>query len=362
MAVSDIAYTYADAVRDGICRPVTFIPYDGTLQWRSGDDVIEAGFDTVLSTREASRRYRTAISAELSDGLPRILAAAHAKLHEARAAGHRDAGGLVVAADSDHARKIAKLLKDVSGKSPTVVLHTEAGAHKKLQAFTDARDEWIVAVNMVSEGVDIPRLRVGVYASAAKTPLIFRQVVGRFVRTIPGRPAEMSWLYLPADPVLRRHASDVDNELAPLLRRRESDEELFEEREPRRETEKSEAMEFVALSADVSPTPQMSLFGGPPTVKPAMPPIVADFAPAVPDAAPEPPRLSAFERRDILRDKRHRLVADLGRRERRPHNQINAWLNQEIGVTRVEDATIEQLEQSVSLLLDALAGKVTAGR
>lgn len=369
IAVSDISYTYADAVRDGICRPVTFIPYDGTLQWRSGDDIIEAGFDTVLTTREASRRYRTAISAELSDGLPRILMAAHAKLQEARAAGHRDAGGLVVAADSDHARKIAKLLKDICGKAPTVVLHTESGAHKKLQAFTDSRDEWIVAVNMVSEGVDIPRLRVGVYASAAKTALIFRQVVGRFVRTIQGRPAEMSWLYLPADPTLRRHASDVDNELSPILRRREPGEELFEEREPRRETEKSEAAEFVALSADVSPTPQMSLFGGPPTVKPVapIPAIVADFAPAVPDADTGPPsepesRLSAFERRDILRDKRHRLVADLGRRDRRPHREINAWLNQEIGVTRVEDATLDQLERSCSLLLDALAGKVTAGR
>jgi superfamily II DNA or RNA helicase len=374
VAVADVAYTYADAVRDGICRPVTFIPYDGTLSWQSGDDVIEAGFDTVLSTRESSRRYRTAISAELSDGLPRILAAAHAKLQEARAAGHRDAGGLVVAADSDHARKIAKLLKDVSGKSPTVVLHTETGAHKKLQAFTDARDEWIVAVNMVSEGVDIPRLRVGVYASAAKTPLIFRQVVGRFVRTIAGRPAEMSWLYLPGDPILRRHAVDVEGELRHVLRRRESDEELFEEREPRVETEKSEAIEFKALSADVAPTSQMSLFGGAPAVAPAASPILPSFTPAVPGAVPDDDedaeaevaaarsRLSAFERRTILRDKRHRLVGDLGRRERRPHVEINAWLNQAVGVTRVEDATIAQLERSVSLLLDALAGKAAARR
>jgi superfamily II DNA or RNA helicase len=369
VAVADISYTYADAVRDGICRPVTFIPYDGTLQWRSGDDVIEAGFDTVLSTREASRRYRTAISAELSDGLPRILAAAHAKLHEARAAGHRDAGGLVVAADSEHARKIAKLLKDVSGKSPIVVLHTEAGAHKKLAAFTASREEWIVAVNMVSEGVDIPRLRVGVYASAAKTPLIFRQVVGRFVRTIAGRPAEESWLYLPADPVLRRHATDVEGELRHVLRRHEIDEEAFEERPERRETEKSEAAEFVALSADVAPTSQMSLFGGPAVVAPVAPvsvpgPVPA-FAPAVPEVEPvaeAAPKLSAFERRAILRDKRHRLVGDLGRRDRRPHREINAWLNQSVGVTRVEDATIEQLERSVDLLLDALAGRPASAR
>jgi superfamily II DNA or RNA helicase len=365
VAVADVAYTYADAVREGVCRPVTFIPYDGTLSWQSGDDVIEAGFDTVLSTREASRRYRTAISAELSDGLPRILAAAHAKLHEARAAGHRDAGGLVVAADSDHARKIAKLLKDVSGKSPTVVLHAEAGAHKKLAAFTESRDEWIVAVNMVSEGVDIPRLRVGVYASAAKTPLIFRQVVGRFVRTIAGRPADMSWLYLPGDAVLRRHATDVEGELRHVLRRRESDEELFDERPERAESERGEAAEFVALSADVAPTSQMSLFGGGPTVAAATSPILPSFTAAVQDGDDEEPvtasRLSAFERRNILRDKRHRLVGDLGRRDRRPHREINAWLNQAVGVTRVEDATIDQLERSVDLLLDALAGKA-AGR
>jgi hypothetical protein len=222
---------------------------------------------------------------------------------------------------------------------------------------------------MVSEGVDIPRLRVGVYASAAKTPLIFRQVVGRFVRTIPGRPAEMSWLYLPADPVLRRHATDVEGELRHVLRRRESDEELFEEREERRETEKSEAAEFVALSADVAPTSQMSLFGGPAVVQPhtAAPVILAEFTPAVSagtDAANGEPtsRLSAFERRTILRDKRHRLVGDLGRRDRRPHREINAWLNQAVGLTRVEDATIDQLEQSIDLLLDALAGKVAAGR
>ena len=72
---------------------------------------------------------------------------------------------------------------------------------------------------MVSEGVDIPRLRVGVYATAAKTPLIFRQIVGRFVRTIPGRPAgEHSWVYLPGDPVLRVHAGEVETELRHVLR------------------------------------------------------------------------------------------------------------------------------------------------
>ncbi len=126
VAEPDIAFTYAEAVRDGVCRPIRFVAYDGTLSWRSGDDVIEAGFDTVLSTREASRRYRTAISTELPEGLPRILREADARLRTIRQDGHRDAAGLVVAADSEHARQIAKLLHETTGKRPVVVLHDEA--------------------------------------------------------------------------------------------------------------------------------------------------------------------------------------------------------------------------------------------
>ncbi len=217
VAVPDVSYPYADAVREGICRPVTFIPYDGVLQWRSGDDVVEASFEDALAGREAGRRYRTAISVGLPDGLPRILAAADERLRSLRSGEHRDAGGLVVAADSTHARAIAGLLRAHTGRAPTVVLHTEARAAEKLAAFTASSERWIVAVNMVSEGVDIPRLRVGVYATAAKTPLIFRQIVGRFVRTIPGRPVDMSWLYLPADPVLRGHAAEVERELRHVL-------------------------------------------------------------------------------------------------------------------------------------------------
>ena len=276
LADPDVSYTYADAVADRVCRPVCFVTYDGTLSWRSGDDVIESNFDTVLSTREASRRYRTAISTELPDGLPRILREADTRLRALRQDGHPDAAGLVIAADSEHARRIAKLLREATGRSPLVVLHTEVRAPAKLAAFTHARDPWIVAVNMVSEGVDIPRLRVGVYATAAKTPLIFRQIVGRFVRTIPGRPVEPSWLYIPADAVLRDHAASVEHELHSRLRG-PSDELAAEEieRAERRETEPSDEPAFVPLSADVAP--QMTLFGPAPTIisapaPPAWPP------------------------------------------------------------------------------------------
>jgi superfamily II DNA or RNA helicase len=345
LVVPDVSYTYAEAVADGICRPVAFVTFDGTLSWRSGDDVIESSFETVLTPREASRRYRTAISTELPDGLPRILREADAKLRALRESGHRDAGGLAVAADGTHARQIAKLLGEVTGRAPVVVLHTETAAARKLAAFRSSREPWIVAVNMVSEGVDIPRLRVGVYATAAKTPLIFRQIVGRFVRTIPGMGCEPSWLYLPADQTLRGHASEVETELRHALRREEQ-EEGWEEPPERRASEPSPAAEFVPLSAEFAA--QMTLFGTPQGA-----PSPSRREPQAPPTEQVP--IAAFERRAQLRQERSRLVGELHRRDGRSHREINAWVNRAVGVERVDTASIKQLERSI----EALVGELT---
>jgi superfamily II DNA or RNA helicase len=344
LVVPDVSYTYAEAVADGVCRPVAFVTFDGSLSWRSGDDVIESSFETVLSAREASRRYRTAISTELPDGLPRILREADMKLAALRASGHRDAGGLAVAADASHARQIAKLLGEVTGRAPVVVLHTDANAARKLHDFRGSREPWIVAVNMVSEGVDIPRLRVGVYASAAKTPLIFRQIVGRFVRTIPGRAAEPSWLYLPAEQTLRSHAAQVETELLHALHRDEPEGE-WEQPPERRETEPSPTAEFVPLSAEFAA--QMTLFG-PPQQAPS-----AERGQA-PEPTPQAAPVAAFERRADLRQERSRLVSELHRRDGRSHREINSWVNRAVGLGRVEEASIQQLERSIEALVQEL--------
>ena len=357
-SLPDVSYTYAEAVRDGVCRRVGFITYDGTLSWRSGDDVIESSFETVLTTREASRRYRTATSTELPDGLPRILREAHAKLVELRAGGHPDAGGLVIAADRTHAIAISRLMRETTGRAPVVVLHTEARAAVKLAAFTASSDPWIVAVNMVSEGVDIPRLRVGVYATAAKTPLIFRQIVGRFVRTITGRPVEASWLYLPADPILRAHASAVEGELRQSLRRVEDDEGDLR-RAPRAPPDR-------ALADPRLRRPERRR-------RPPADPVRRTAAtPGVRRGAGRPrgrggrshggPRAGGCPAGDLRAPGRPsrpapRLVSDLRRRDGRTHAEINTWLNRTVGITRVEDATIDQLERTIALLIGTLTAR-----
>jgi superfamily II DNA or RNA helicase len=197
---------------------------------------------------------------------------------------------------------------------------------------------------MVSEGVDIPRLRVGVYASAAKTPLIFRQIVGRFVRTLPGRAPDPSWLYLPAESVLRAHAAEIEQELRHALRREEP-EEGFEEQRERRASEPSPSVEFEPLSAEFAA--QMTLFGPPQRAS-------APATPAPPPAEEDSPPLAAFEQRAQLRQERSRLVAELHRRDGLSHREINAWLNRKVGVGRVDAASIQQLERSIEALVKEL--------
>jgi hypothetical protein len=201
---------------------------------------------------------------------------------------------------------------------------------------------------------------VGVYATAAKTALIFRQIVGRFVRTIPGRAVEPSWLYIPADAALRDHAASIEEELRAALR--SPNEEGFDaelERDQRRETEPSPELEFVPLSADVAP--QLTLFGPTPSASPTapiawpatVPSLVAD------GGAPTKPELElpAFERRARLRDERHRLVSEVRRRDGASHREINSWLNRKLGITSVEEATLEDLERSVELLVTRLTSR-----
>ena len=375
MAQPDYAYGYADAVRDGVCRPVSFIPFDGAMSWRVGEETVEGSFADQVASDQRAKRYRTAISTELEGALPKILAEAHRRLTGLRETDHRDAGGLAIAADGDHARAVAAVLHRITGRPPVVVMHTDPQAHRKLAEFTESDEPWIVAVNMVSEGVDIPRLRVGVYATTAKTAMIFRQIVGRFVRTVPGRPIEGSWLYLPAEPTLRAHAAAVDRELIPLLRRREEtdpDAPMLDdaalERANRTEDEQL-APDWQALEADMAPAAQLDLFGGAKPVGDRAPGIGAPISPlgtaggaSAPAAgggvaAPTVQEIPLWQQRRRLRDARHRLVAELGRSRRASHREINAWLNAQVGIARVEDATIEQLERSIEVLEDALAGR-----
>ena len=193
-ALSDYTYGYADALRDGgVVRPVYFPRIDGVMEWSAPDgSIVSANFHDELARDGVAQRLRTALSLD-GDWLGSVLHQAHEQLLQIRsgARGQPDAGGLVIAMDQAHAHGIAQLIRRNFGVPAEVVVSDDPTASRRIAAFAASDAPWLVAVRMVSEGVDIPRLRVGVYATAAKTPLIFRQIVGRFVRTIPGREPEL---------------------------------------------------------------------------------------------------------------------------------------------------------------------------
>ena len=208
---ADYAYGYTDALLDHVCRPVTFHLIDGDMEWMSDGRRRAADFSVGLAGAEAARRLRTALDPD-GDWIAHVLRDAVLRLERIRAGDHPDAGGLVIAADKEHAEAIAARLERVAGERPEVVTSDAPDASARIARFAAGHGTWLVSVLMVSEGVDIPRLRVGVYATSARTELFFRQVVGRFIRRTPAPKDQMSHVFLPADPTLKRLAAQVEED------------------------------------------------------------------------------------------------------------------------------------------------------
>jgi superfamily II DNA or RNA helicase len=216
-SVADYTYGYAHALADHVVRPVLFMAYSGEMQWRTrAGDEIAARLGEPLTKDMTAQALRTALDPGGS-WMPSVLAAADKRLTEVRR--HvPDAGGLVIASDQDSARAYARLLGSIAGEKPTVVLSDEKAASKRIAAFAENENRWMVAVRMVSEGVDVPRLAVGVYATTTATPLYFAQAIGRFVRA--RRRGETASVFLPSVPNLLGFASEMEVQRDHVLKRK----------------------------------------------------------------------------------------------------------------------------------------------
>ena len=363
-AVPDYEYGYGEALEDGgVVRPVFFPRFDGHMEWINADGVhVEGTFDDDLGSTEWSARLRTALSVD-GGWLPSVLDKAHAKLIEIRRT-HPNAGGLVIATDHDHARGIAELLERRSGVRARIALSDDPRASHVISRFAGNDEPWIIAVRMISEGVDIPRLRVGVFATTTTTAMFFRQAVGRIARWTRGIRSQRAYMFLPDDPRLRQHASDV------ALRRRHSI-------EARRKRE-AELGEFDAPEAHEPADEQMSLFM--PLASTVLDPGSVDADGLDPDEdvhidgedleghlvdLPPPPPLpgrsglegvdvgraaltelrTRKEQKKLLRERNADQARELVRMTGMSHAQVNGQLNRDAGVGKITEATLVQLER-----------------
>ncbi|TDC67430.1 DEAD/DEAH box helicase [Streptomyces hainanensis] len=213
-SVADYTYGYGNALADGVVRPVIFLSYSGSMRWRTkAGDEIAAKLGEPMTKDATSQAWRTALDPR-GEWMPAVLAAADRRLTEVRRSIH-DAGGLVIATDQESARAYAKLIREITGTSATLVLSDDSGASGRIEEFRGGEQRWMVAVRMVSEGVDVPRLAVGVYATTIATPLFFAQAVGRFVRS--RRRGETASVFLPTIPTLLGFAHELELERDHVL-------------------------------------------------------------------------------------------------------------------------------------------------
>ena len=98
---ADYAYGYTQALLDGVCRPITFLPYDGEMEWVARGRRRDARASRPCSRRPRPRAGCAPRSTPRATGWASVLRDADAQLSEVRAAGHADAGGLVVASDKE---------------------------------------------------------------------------------------------------------------------------------------------------------------------------------------------------------------------------------------------------------------------
>jgi superfamily II DNA or RNA helicase len=226
-SVADYTYGYGNALADHVVRPVIFLSYSGNMRWRTkAGDEVAARLGEPMTKDAVAQAWRTALAPQ-GEWMPNVLRAADKRLSEVRK-GIPDAGGLVIASDQNVARAYAKMIREITGEGVTLVLSDEAEASQRISDFSEGTQRWMVAVRMVSEGVDVPRLAVGVYATSISTPLFFAQAVGRFVRA--RKRGETASVFLPSVPTLLTFANEMELQRDHVLDRKKTKEDgLFDE-------------------------------------------------------------------------------------------------------------------------------------
>jgi superfamily II DNA or RNA helicase len=224
--------TYGEAVDLGYCRPVTFHRHEGkfTIDVEGGNAIQVSGhvpaqlapeLKRIPGLQRALNFYRLACTPQYqSDGrTPQMdgyqatmIECAGAKLTELRLR-MPNAGGLVIAPTIPMAEYIADLIELVEGERPFLVHSQMPSAEGKINAFRNVDRRWIVSVAMISEGVDIKRLRVLVYLPNALTELAFRQAIGRVVRTAGPLDDTRAYVVMPSFETFESFARRVEAEM-----------------------------------------------------------------------------------------------------------------------------------------------------
>ena len=204
----DYRYDLTQAIEDGVCRSPHITLFDNELinvvennNKRSFTSIADFLLKSALSYLEIITH---------NEIIREILKHGIIQLNKERRISP-DAGGLVVAASVSHAGQIQLLLAEL-GESSEVVTYQDDDPESRIRQFKRSHQKWIISIGMISEGTNIPRLKVCCYLSLVTTELYFRQVLGRVLRT-QYAPVETGYLILPSHPRLLEYSNRIAEEV-----------------------------------------------------------------------------------------------------------------------------------------------------
>jgi len=229
--------TYGEAVDLGYCRPITFHRHEGrfSVTLDDGENISVSGLEDTKLTDGLKRirglqqaldyyklactpKYLPTGAADPTSFQASMLEWCIDKLNDLRLR-MPEAAGLIIAPNIPVAEYMAELLELLDGERPVLVHNQVANAEGKIAAFRNSQKRWIVSVAMVSEGVDIQRLRVLAYLPNAQTELAFRQAMGRVVRNSGPHDDSRAYVVIPTHRVFEQYARRVEAEMSPGARR-----------------------------------------------------------------------------------------------------------------------------------------------
>jgi len=226
VSVPDFEYNYSDALREEILKTVNFIHIDCHTEWelRGADfeqKISDIGIDPTQRNYALRNAYRVDDEKDiLSEWLNEALTIANNKLEELRRDMRPDTAGIIFVENQSVAREFEtnKRVRDIFGEYPVAVYSDKKESKSIIRKFSKSDRKWIVSVKQISEGVDIPRLAVAVYATVEKTEMIFRQRIARVLRIEDTYPENVAaFVCIPDDPDIVALAKTIEDECIAVM-------------------------------------------------------------------------------------------------------------------------------------------------
>ncbi len=207
--IVDYRYSLTDAVSEKVCRVPNITLLDHPKVGLKGSEgILKTYQDFAALLKKSDATFETLVTN--TDINRKLLKLAQIRLDSVRES-TPDAAGLVVATNISHAHQIAEYLLEMGEVAKVVTTH-RPDASALIDEFRASSERWIIAVGMISEGTDIPRLSVCCYLSRVRTEMYFRQVLGRVLRH-RNVGDDQAWMFMLAEPELKQFSERLLEDL-----------------------------------------------------------------------------------------------------------------------------------------------------